>query len=128
MEVGEGSFTLWFCFVVKTKYPTIAIVMPKEMMEKPIENVLSHEEFVLSMNEIIPQVEILRSAQSLFEQFHLSSRPSPKDAWRDLFQQTLGCIRFLDFARNDSFKHALRMITKLKVTLFCFRGIIVVYG
>lgn len=56
---------------------------------------------------------LTKIAKSLFEKFHLSSRPSPKDAWRDLSQQILGCRRFLDFgthrlvhpfARNDNFQ------------------------
>jgi hypothetical protein len=57
VEVGEGWFVGWFCFVVKTKYPIIAIVMPKEMIEKPMDNVLSHEAFGISLLvEFIKQI------------------------------------------------------------------------
>lgn len=53
-ETAVGCwFTGWFCFAVMTMYPTIAIVMPKEIIERPIENVFSHEEFVLSITRIL---------------------------------------------------------------------------
>jgi len=56
-----------------TMYPTIAIVMPKEMIEKPIENVFSHEEFVLSITLIIlVLMGIFQGDTVLFSWYHYS--------------------------------------------------------